>query len=120
MRCSHCGHPLTGQAFGESLLDLWLTPNQTVIIRTLVKANGSPVHKERLAFAVYGNRRDGGPEDINGCLQVAIHHLKPKVAKAGYRIVAVRSFGYRLERIASSIHRPEYDRPVISKYRKAG
>lgn len=74
-----------------------LSPSEaTVFVPILVAtASGAPdVPLEALVEALYGHRRDGGPDDANNVARQFIHRIRCRLAPLGIGIVARWDFGY--------------------------
>ena len=97
-RCAHCGQALP-QGFADELLQLYLPPVQERALKALVDARGAPVHVDRLIWAVYGHRADGGPDAALGAIAGTLHWLRRKLAKTHWRIETVHGFGWRLREV---------------------
>lgn len=77
--------------------ELRLEPMQARIFAALAKVYPGILPHERLFFALYGDRIDGGPSDKNVCVQV--HRLRKRLREAGIGIRIQNSWGrgYSLE-----------------------
>ena len=67
---------------------------RAAIINRLRLAAGAPVTLRELADAVYGKRRDGGPDYAALCIEVAIHVLR---VRDGWPIRTRLGFGYTMD-----------------------
>ncbi len=78
---------------------LRLQKKQGQILEVLLRAYPNGLSKERVHFAVYGDRYDGGPH--LHCLESHISRLRVAIADAGYPIAikSARYIGYWIEEV---------------------
>lgn len=77
---------------------LRVTPYQARIFEVLARAHPAVVPAERLHFAIYGDREDGGPLTADNVLHVQINRLRKSLRESalGAHIQTFRGNGYRL------------------------
>lgn len=78
--------------------ELRVSPSQARIFEALARAHPAVVPAERLHFAVYGDREDGGPLTAEGVLHVQMTRLRKSLRESafGVYIQNFRGNGYRL------------------------
>lgn len=86
-----------------------LSPTQRAMVAAL--RSGYTVPTERLVAVIYGDRRDGGPDDPHHAIRSQMHKMREKLLRFGIEIETVGghgrgAIGYRL--------RPEH-RPALNE-----
>ena len=70
------------------------------VLDKLNEAYPKGVRRRDLADALYGDDPDGGPLDLDNCLESFVCRVRKAIAPAGFAIKANRHVGYQLVRAA--------------------
>lgn len=67
----------------------YLTLQQRLLLEELRHTRGSPISVERIILALYGNRRDGGPDNPAAIVHTQIKNLRRALEPHGVRILTI-------------------------------
>jgi DNA-binding response OmpR family regulator len=84
--CPTCGSFIGEAATLEAVREAITAPVKRTIFDALSRRPGKPVMRDSILSAVYGNRRDGGPERADHILQVQVCQLRRQIEPFGWTI----------------------------------